>query len=259
MFGDISVWLWRLTYEQFLQDARKIFVPDEDVRVRLQMFFPALNLTVKPHPESVPQRFAAPIERQPNETLRVAIIGAIGPHKGSLQLLRCAEDAARRKLPIKFVLCGYTDNAEFRNLPTVEVTGAFTEEDLPQLLTLRRCHLAFFPAVWPETYSYTLSQAFFAGLYPVAFDIGAIASRIRAAGWGQILPFELTGCAHKVNEALLTCKVPQPPAGWRPVGGEALYPSVVADYYELEGCLATGQHPRDGGRFVRQFHVGENK
>ena len=34
------------------------------------------------------------------------------------------------------------------------------------LLARERCHLSFFPSVWPETYCYTLSQAFFAGLYP---------------------------------------------------------------------------------------------
>jgi GT2 family glycosyltransferase len=233
-FGDVSVWLWRLTYEQFLQDARKIFVPDEDVKARLHTFLPSLKLTVRPHPEPVPERLEESIERRPGETLRVAIIGAIGPSKGSLQVLRCAEDAARRQLPMKFVLFGVTDNDKIHDLPNVEITGRYDEEDLPPLLARGRCHLAFFPAVWPETYCYTLSQAFFAGLYPVAFDIGAIATRIRAAGWGRILPFELIGYAHKVNEVLLSCNVPRPPADWHPVGGESLYRSIVADYYELE-------------------------
>jgi GT2 family glycosyltransferase/glycosyltransferase involved in cell wall biosynthesis len=233
-FGDVSVWLWRLTYERFLEDARKIFVPDEDGKARLNTFFPSLKLTVRAHPEPVPERLEAPIERQPSETLRVAIIGAIGPHKGSLQVLRCAEDAAHRRLPIKFVLFGFTDNDKIRDLPTVEVTGRYAEEDLPPLLARGRCHLSFFPAVWPETYCYTLSHAFFAGLYPVAFDIGAIASRIRAAGWGRILPFKLIGDAHEINDALLACNVPQRPADWHPVGGESLYRSIVADYYELE-------------------------
>ena len=36
------------------------------------------------------------------------------------------------------------------------------------------------PSVWPETYSYTLSIALQAGLPVAAFDIGAIARRIRA-------------------------------------------------------------------------------
>ena len=68
----------------------------------------------------------------------------------------------------------------------------------------------------------------------MAFDVGAIASRIRAAGWGQLLPLELIGSAHQVNEALLKCNVPPRPSKWRPVGGELLYPSIVADYYGLD-------------------------
>ena len=232
-FGDVSVWLWRRHYEQFLQGARKIFVPDEDVRERLKSFFPSLEVALRPHPEPVTDRLEPVVERVPGEILRVAVIGALGPHKGSRQLQQYAEDAARRRLPIKFILFGLTDNEAIADLPSVQVTGPYSDEYLPNLLLRGRCHLAFFPAVWPETYCYTLSHAFFSGLYPVAFDIGAIASRIRAAGWGRVLPFELIGSAHKLNEALLTCSVPPRPPNFAPVGGESLYPSIVADYYQL--------------------------
>jgi O-antigen biosynthesis protein len=234
-FGNVSVWLWREAYEHFMQGARKLFVPNQDVKTRLEAFFPSLDFTVRPHPERIPDTFGAPVHRQPGQTLRVAVIGAIGPHKGSLQLLRCAEDAARRRLPIKFVLVGFADISQIRDLPTVEIIGRYNDDDLPKLLERTRCHLSFFPSVWPETYSFTLSEAFFAGLYPVAFDIGAIAHRIRAAGWGCILPFELVWQASKVNEILLSCQVPPRPPEWKPVMGEMLYKSMVADYYGFDG------------------------
>ena len=43
----------------------------------------------------------------------------------------------------------------------------------------------FFPAIWPETYSFVLSEIWAAGYPAVAFDIGAIAERIRATGAGD--------------------------------------------------------------------------
>jgi glycosyltransferase involved in cell wall biosynthesis len=43
--------------------------------------------------------------------------------------------------------------------------------------------------VWPETFSYTLSEAWRLGLYPVALDIGAPAERIREIRAGTIVPF----------------------------------------------------------------------
>jgi hypothetical protein len=89
---------------------------------------------------------------------------------------------------------------DLRTLPNVETTGAYLESDLPDILARSQCHLAFFPSVCPETYSFTLSQAFYAGLYPVAFDIGAVARRIRASGWGHVLPAEMMWLPAKVNE-----------------------------------------------------------
>jgi GT2 family glycosyltransferase/glycosyltransferase involved in cell wall biosynthesis len=234
--GDVSVWQWRRTYEQFLRGARKVFVPDEDVKARLKWFLPSIPITVRPHPESVPAQFAKPLIRQSNEILRVAVIGAIGPHKGSLQVQRCAEDAVRRRLPIKFVLFGYTDKREMFELPTVETTGRYNESDLPLLLERAGCHLSLFPAVWPETYSYTLSQAFYSGIYPVAFDIGAIARRIRAANWGMLLPFALRDQPRSINDALLACEVPPMPDTIA-VAGRNAYGSIVGDYYEFDPTL----------------------
>jgi GT2 family glycosyltransferase len=241
-FGNVSVWLWRSTHERFLRGARKVFVPDEDVQQRMRTFLPSVPITVRPHPEPVPTIFAERVMRRHNEVLRVAVIGAIGPHKGSLQLQRCAEDAARRRLPIKFILFGFTDRSEISGLPTVEMTGRYTEQHLPKLLERSRCHLSFFPSVWPETYSYTLSQAFFSGLYPVAFDIGAIARRIREADWGLLLPFELLDQPRKINEALLACQVPPMP-DTVVVKGANRYRDILSDYYELDSRAFGGRRP----------------
>jgi O-antigen biosynthesis protein len=253
-FGDVGVWFWRASYGRFLEGARRVFVPDEDVETRLKLFLPDLPVTVRPHPEAVPDAFLRPLARRPEGPLRVAIIGATGRHKGSLQLLQCAEDAVRRSLPIRFVMIGFADMPELRTLPNVEITGAYVENDLPAILARNQCHLAFFPSVCPETYSYTLSQAFYAGLYPVAFDIGAVARRIRASGWGHVLPAELMWLPARVNEALLGLDIVQPPVGWHPVAGGELYKDILRDYYDLELAGAAKQL-REPRRFAEQVTV----
>jgi O-antigen biosynthesis protein len=251
-FGDVGVWSWRAAYRRFLEGARKVYVPDEDVETRLKSFLPDLSITVRPHPEAVPDAFLQPLARPPDAPLRVAIIGAIGRSKGSLQLLQCAEDAVRRNLPIRFVVIGYTDEPELRKLPNVETTGAYVEADLPDILARSQCHLALFLSVWPETYSYTLSQAFYAGLYPVAFDIGAIARRIRAGGWGHVLPAEMMWLPAKVNQTLLGLEIARPPVGWQPVPGGELYKDILRDYYDLElaGAAKRLREPRRLGEHV---------
>jgi O-antigen biosynthesis protein len=253
-FGDVGVWFWRASYGRLLEGARRIFVPDEDVETRLKPFLPDLPVTVRPHPETVPDAFLQPVARRPDGPLRVAIIGATGRHKGSLQILQCAEDALRRNLPIRFVLIGFADMPALRTLPNVETTGAYEESDLPAILARSQCHLAFFPSVCPETYSFTLSQAFFAGLYPVAFDIGAVARRIRAGGWGHVLPAEMMWLPARVNDALLGLDIVQPPVGWQPVPGGKLYSDILRDYYDLE-LDGTAQGLRGTRRFARQATV----
>lgn len=237
LFGRVDMRRWRTDCERFLSRARKVFVPDEDVGTRLQSFFPTIHFTVRPHPEPVPKLLAAPKPYHAGDTLRVAVIGALAAHKGSRQVLQCAEDAERRRLPIKFVLYGFDANMKVPRLASLETTnaGRFAEEDLAALLEASGCQVAFFSSVCPETYSYTLSQAFFAGLYPVAFDIGAIARRIREAGWGVVLPFSMVREPAKINDALLSCRIPPLPQPWRPVIGEQRYRTIMTDYYEFAG------------------------
>jgi O-antigen biosynthesis protein len=225
---------WRENHTRFLSSARKIFVPDASVQHYIQPFFPTLKFLTRPHPESVPERMVEPLPLQPNENLRVAVIGAIGAHKGSDLLKLCARNAADRRLPIEFHVFGYTDHLELKALPNINLTGRYAEKELPRLLTKGRCHLAFFPAVWPETYSYTLSEAWFAGLYPVAFDLGAIASRIRRVGWGRILPLEMASDPAGVNDALLALPPPPPPpSNFDPVAGARQYRTIWSDYYQF--------------------------
>ncbi len=91
------------------------------------------------------------------------------------------------------MVIGSTDrDSEFQDLGNVVITGPYEEAGVQGLLRSHGCDFAWFPAVWPETYSFTLSTAYAAGLYPVAFNLGAIAGEgFVEADWGALLPFNL--------------------------------------------------------------------
>lgn len=231
--GQVTIWRWRMAYEAFLSRAAHVFVPHGDLKDRLRPLFPRADFRVRPHPEIGGPMDIAPLARAADEPLRVALIGAIGPHKGFDVLVACARAALRHNQPITFVVVGYcSDMTAVGELHNVEVTGPYRPGELPGLLEKSRCHLAFLPAVWPETYSYTLTQAFQAGLYPVCFDLGAPAARIREVAWGELLPLELRLSPKKINEALLACAPPPRPHGLLGrLGGS--YASIERDYYGL--------------------------
>ena len=95
---------------------------------------------------------------------------------------------ARRRLPLEFVVIGHTENdAPLLKTGKVFVTGPYSEGEAPHLLRRERPDLVFLPSVWPETWSYVLDEALESGLPIVAFDLGAIAERLRAAERGRVV------------------------------------------------------------------------
>ena len=46
--------------------------------------------------------------------------------------------------------------------------------------------------MWPETYSYTLSESLISEIPEISFDLGAIAERVKKAEVGWILPINST-------------------------------------------------------------------
>ncbi len=210
---DIDVALWRERYRELAENARFLFVPNPDAGERLTRYFPKANIQWRSHFDRAPKDIPAVIPRQEDEPLRVAIIGAISPGKGSMVLANCARDAKKRGLAIEFNILGHTDiDWLLRPLPHVVISGRYEPDLLPDMIRNGQYHLAFFPGVWPETYCYTFSEAIKAGLYPVCFDIGAIAERIRRLDWGHILPYPLYQHADRINDALLSLTPTQPRA-----------------------------------------------
>ncbi len=180
--------------------ARSVLVPSLDAKDRMSRYFPDIRFVARFHekdalkPRRLPSRAV--------DEVRVAVVGAIGPHKGYDVLMECARDAARRSLPLAFRVIGYTrDDAALLRTGRVWVTGPFTEDDVDGLIARERCDAAFLPSVWPETWCYALTPILRAGITPVVFDVGAMPERLRRLGAGEILPLGLPPAA--INDRLL--------------------------------------------------------
>lgn len=250
-FGG-NVMEWRSIYNGLLRQARRIFAPSRDAAARLAKHFEALNLRVEPHLEelSIP-----PKGSRSGDNHVVAVLGAIGQHKGYDILLRCARHAEKNGLPLKFVVIGYTsDDAGLLKYGNIAITGEYRQEELPELIKQSGATVALFLSPWPETYSYTLSEAWKNGLYPIAFDIGAIAERIKEVNYGRLMP--LTSDPKIINHVLL--EVLSKDKG---VPGLSLLnnstPSVVADYYGFDAGDTASLRDADAGESFSLSSDGE--
>ena len=187
----------------FLRTVRKIIAPTHDAASRLSRFIANINLSVAPW-EDVRMGLRPHSGRSPE--ILVAIVGAIGEDKGYNIVLGCARDAARRNLPLRFVVIGHTiDDQRLIATEHVFVTGEFEEGEAGVLLNKFSPALGFLPSIWPETWCFALSALVEAGLHVTAFDIGAQAERIRALGAGVLLP--LDSSVSSINDHFLSMAV----------------------------------------------------
>ena len=187
-FGKVRVWEWREDHESLLRGARKVFAPSQDIAKRLARHIPAVKVHVRPH-EAITLSARTLPPRQKARRVRVGIIGALAESKGREILANVATYAASSGSPVDFVVVGYANQQQaLTRMPNVRVTGKYVESELDAILVRERLDVIFFPAVWPETYSYTLTAALRSGLPIAAFDLGAIPERLRRHGIGTIIP-----------------------------------------------------------------------
>jgi GT2 family glycosyltransferase/glycosyltransferase involved in cell wall biosynthesis len=187
---DVSIAYLRARSSAQLGSAQSVMVPSEDMSRRLRRHFPELKPLVKPweDDDGLGRQQPDQISGGDTQRRRVCIIGAIGMEKGFEVLLACARDAHRRSLAMDYIVVGYTsDDGVLQKLGNVLITGEYDEREAVALIRRQRANCAFIPSIWPETWSYTLSRAWEAGLDPFAFDLGAPAARIRQRGWGHLL------------------------------------------------------------------------
>jgi hypothetical protein len=197
----ISVVALRERSGRLLAAAKQIIAPSEDTRRRLRHYFPGLRISARPWETPLPT--AHPWGHSPRTgRRRIAILGALSFQKGYRVLLACAQDAEARDLPLEFVVIGYSrDDAALFATGRVFVTGQYKEEELEELLDRESCDAFFFASVTPETWCYTLTPTLSMGRPIVAFDIGAIAERLKLSGVGNLIPLETS--IDDINSTLL--------------------------------------------------------
>ncbi|WP_265300651.1 methyltransferase domain-containing protein [Verminephrobacter eiseniae] len=233
--GSGSVADWRQRNRHFLVAARNLLVPSHDAARRMAAFAPGARLRVVPHADISADGAAAlsviaPPPRPADARLKIVVLGALSAIKGADLLEAVALQAARRQAPVEFHLLGYG----YRHLQTqprarLTVHGAYEDPDLPGLLHWLQPDLVWFPALWPETYSYTLSAALQAGLPVVAPDLGAFAERLAGRPWSWVMPWDMTAAEwlerflELRQRHFANAQAPQPPTHSAPASDDWHY------------------------------------
>lgn len=190
-YSDISV--WRTTMYTFLSEAQKVIFFSESTAGLYSRFYPNLtNAEVNEHFIPDQHKFSwRHIQFDPKQTLNIAVIGDIGPSKGIVSLARLISRPDFVKMPVKVVVLGITSAYPPGYVASHDkfcVHGSYEREELSDLLVHYGISAVMIPSVWPETFSYTTSEAILLGYPVICFDMGAPAERIRRHNCGIVVP-----------------------------------------------------------------------
>lgn len=182
---------WRSYWGKFLISATRVIFPSYASWKIYETAYPEISPTIAYHPEpDYPDGFPLPWVRPVRKKgkMRILVTGAISREKGADILEKTALHARKNHLPLEFHLLGYA----YRTLDKAVVTHGpyYDRTEADEKIRAISPHLAWFPALWPETYSYTLSIALGHGLPVAATDLGAFPERLANRPFSYLLSWE---------------------------------------------------------------------
>ncbi|MEP7061134.1 MAG: glycosyltransferase [Betaproteobacteria bacterium] len=194
--GDLAVdaaQIARVT--PLLGGAAKLVAPSAFIASLVERHFPGIGVTliapgIGPRSATIVATAPVPPDFDAHaRTTRVAVVGAIGPHKGSAGIEAIARALAAQDSTL--VVIGYTDTLiapGWMMQGELFVHGAYEDGALPGLLDTYGIDVVLFANRLPESFSYTLSEAWAAGRPVIVPDAGALGERVAQLGGGWRLP-----------------------------------------------------------------------
>ena len=201
-FAGIDIARWRSEHATLIDGAAFMIAPSQWAADMLARYFPRSAPRTRVIPDTAPNaRDRKTDARKPGAPLcvvllpdddwtTVAIVGAIGRDKGARRVERLAQRARALGLRLRFVVIGYLDVQDGpwqSDDARLTVHGRYTPDELPALFTHYGVALVAYPSEGPESFSYTLSETWAAGLPALVPPIGALAERVAQSGAGWIM------------------------------------------------------------------------
>ena len=175
---------WRDNWSNFLKKFDKVLVPSNNTKEIISKIFKGIKITSIEHGiDLISNNYYGNIDGVSD--FNVAFVGVMTTHKGGQILL----DLIKQKYPnIKFHLFGKSEFDELKkNRNNYIFHGQYKRKDLPNLIKDNNIHLVCSFSIWPETYSYTLTECINSGVPVLSFNIGAINERIEKYNIGYTI------------------------------------------------------------------------
>lgn len=204
---DISTFILRKNSRKLFAFANKVIVPSNDLKNRIQKLFPETNFVVVPHRDDKYQTIH--FDRR-TKIFTICAVGRITEEKGFKVLSSLAKYIKEQNLKARVAIIGEKACDD----SFIHFLGKYSslDEEVGMMRKIKPT-IFFLPAIWPETFSFTLSEMLKTDVPIACFDIGAPAERLRKLGLEHhIIPFNLKDDPEAIFKYLRTisksdCKI----------------------------------------------------
>lgn len=188
---------WRRNCYELLKQFDKVIVPSNNTKKIFSDLYKDIQIDVIEHGTNIMK--IENTNRKRNTKIKVAFVGVMVPHKGS----KILKEMIQKNENMEIHLFGKTEEAYLlRKHNNYYYHGEYKREELPKLLANNNIDIVCIFSTVPETYSYTLTEAFMAEIPVISFDIGAVGERIKKEklGWTIGLDTETKEILNKIEQ-----------------------------------------------------------
>lgn len=235
-FGNVTAEEWlslRRRFADLIGADQVLFVaPSESVFQHWRTLLPALVKKPFAHishgVDFAPARMSAP---PIGDKLRVVVLGSLAPQKGR-GLLEQLWPRIAAEVELYLVGCG-EEGELFRDQPGVALTPSYRHDELADIMAAIKPEVGLLLSIWPETFSYTLSELWLLGIPVVATNLGSFADRIQEGVNGFLCPPQVEAITEKLRWIVAHRAVLDPPRAWLAGFRHRQIDEMVADYHAL--------------------------
>jgi glycosyltransferase involved in cell wall biosynthesis len=184
-FLNVPSSYWPVLRRAFAEIVAKqeclLIAPSKSVQVHYRELVPefAERFVVVPHGTRAISTQPLRLSFDPGPRLRVVVLGALAPHKGSA-LLQEAMPGLLEFADLFLVGCGAEYAAPFEGIAGVTVIPQYRRTELAGILEGIGPHVGLLLSVYPETFSFTLQELFELAIPALCTELGSFADRIEA-------------------------------------------------------------------------------
>lgn len=183
---------WRELSYQALRDAKLLITPSNSTKEIFKKYYPDLSIkTIEHGAEKIEEIYE--IETNKSEKKNIAFIGGVNKIKGVDFLEQFIKEVNKEDSKYILHLFGSTCEDDLnKSNGNYIFHGKYNREDIVRLLKENHIDIICLLSIWPETYSYTLTESLMAEVPVIALDYGAVSERISKDNLGWILDKNVT-------------------------------------------------------------------